>query len=208
MNDEEVAYKFSELDPKTQERVIEKFRRILHEHFDVAQLTEWFKDRLNEVALPSDKVYWSLSWSQGDGVGFYGSINVEDYLEKNNLKSDYPLVVKADSEGRISISIVGDGRYHTMRVDCDISGSCEPCEHEDCEEHPEIAEACERDREESLKAEFEDLCSHIEDHVKTMASELEKAGYADIEYQTGDEAIGEFLESNDYKFDEDGVEIR
>lgn len=106
--DEKRTYKFEELSPTAKKRAIEKFQQYAHEDFDVKQLTETFKERLDEVGLPSDDIRWSLSYSQGDGVGFSGHIDIKDYLKKNKLSKDYaslfaPAYEDVEKEGRTEI---------------------------------------------------------------------------------------------------------
>jgi len=55
---------------------------------------------------------------------------------------------------------------------------------------------------EELVAEFE---SYLEDRIKEISRELEKAGYAEIEYHSGDDYITERLENLDWEFLEDGT---
>jgi hypothetical protein len=43
----------------------------------------------------------------------------------------------------------------------------------------------------------------VED-VKKTSKELEKMGYAEMEYKESDEGISEFFTSNEYEFREDG----
>ena len=40
--------------------------------------------------------------------------------------------------------------------------------------------------------------------IKDVSRELEKAGYADIEYREGDEQIAEMIRANNYEFDVNG----
>lgn len=52
-----------------------------------------------------------------------------------------------------------------------------------------------------------ELEKFIHDWVKDTSKELEKMGYDEIEYQQSDEFIIEFLDGNEYEYDEDGEEL-
>jgi hypothetical protein len=181
------VYRFDELAPKVKTRVIEKFRPQMWDSSDSESLNEWFADRLDEVGLPSKKIGWSLSNSQGDGVAFYGRIDLREYLEKNKLKSKYAELFQDDFSSYVELSIdkVGPHMYdhwNTMRVEWDTRTDPTP----------------------KQKQLLNDLQEHIREQTKDLSREFEKAGYADIENKTGDEAIEEFLEANDYEFKENG----
>jgi hypothetical protein len=75
--------RFEELSPRAKKHAIEKFQQYEREDFDPRILNDLFKERLEEVGLPSDDIRWSLNYTQGDGVAFYGQIDIKDYLAKN-----------------------------------------------------------------------------------------------------------------------------
>lgn len=56
--------------------------------------------------------------------------------------------------------------------------------------------------------EFEELVAaftaHLEDRIKEISREMEKNGYEEIEYHSGDEYITEMLENRDWEYLEDG----
>lgn len=66
------VYSFDELSPTAKARAIEDYRPHAWDQADSDVLNDLFKERLDEVGLPTKKLAWSLSYSQGDGVGFYG----------------------------------------------------------------------------------------------------------------------------------------
>lgn len=105
--EEERTYKFGELSPRAQKHAIEYFQKLQYEDLDTRFLTEQFEEKLDELGLPSDKISWSLSWSQGDGVVFPGRFDVKEYLEKNNLRDAYaslfvPSYFDEEESGEIS----------------------------------------------------------------------------------------------------------
>ena len=173
------VYKFDELTGKARTRALDEARQYLSENFDADMLTDFFKERLDELGLPSKKISWSLGYVQSDGVGFHGRIDLKDYLTKNKLKTKYAELL----QDNIDITVDLEGRdNHTGRVECEVRGNPTP-------------------KQENL---VDELSSEIKEHAYQVARELEKAGYADIEYQTSEPQVIEFLESNDYDFDVNG----
>lgn len=68
-----MVFKFDELSPKVQERVISA--KLVEMHEDVNEfLVEQFRDKLEELNYPLKDVRFSLNSCQGDGVAFYGKI--------------------------------------------------------------------------------------------------------------------------------------
>jgi len=90
-DEDEKAYKFSELSPDAQEHALERWREKgwAWDDGDTEMLTETFKEDLEALGLPHDNVHWQLSYSQGDGVAFEGNLDVGEYLKKNKLLRDY-----------------------------------------------------------------------------------------------------------------------
>lgn len=52
-----------------------------------------------------------------------------------------------------------------------------------------------------------DFQAFIQEWVRDTSRELEKIGEGEMEYRQSDEAITEFLEANEYTFDEEGTEL-
>lgn len=99
-------YKFNELNPEAQKRAIQEYRDSIDWDCESEIISEGFKIKLNELGLPIDDLEWRLSHSQGDGVAFYGDVDMSvisrRLLDGENL-SLYELI---ESEGfMISASI-------------------------------------------------------------------------------------------------------
>jgi hypothetical protein len=118
------TYSFDELSPEAKEKALEDYRSDAWDQTDVDWLTEDFEQVLEEKGLPNDKVYWSLGHVQGDGVGFYGPLDVEDYLKKNGLMRRFSKLVPF-----VSAKITGEhGRYHgpgSMDMEIELHGGPE-----------------------------------------------------------------------------------
>jgi hypothetical protein len=183
------VYKFSELNPKAQKQAIEDYQRVQGENFDSKRLTENFAERLDEVGLPSKKVNWSLSSSQGDGVAFYGLINLREYVKKNDLTAKYKPIEGHFMDTSTSIEQKGSHHYNhanSMKLEMEAPEDLTPGE----------------------QALFKQLHDHIEEHIKSLSRELEKIGYSEIEYESSEEVAREALSEDEVDFDKDGHRSR
>src|SRR5687768_16706456 len=89
----ETLYTFDELD----DRGKDKAREIVggwNAEWEAECMTYQFEEFLAERGLPIEKIEWSLSSCQGDGVAFYGSIDVEKYLRFLKSWSQFRLLHK------------------------------------------------------------------------------------------------------------------
>jgi hypothetical protein len=166
--------KFEELNPKVQQKVLDRFRE---DAFEPQFITEDFEENLTEWGLQDPKVYWSLSSSQGDGVAFEGSMDPDKFLGGTEFEKYIPNIYK--------ISVTHEGRYYhwnSMKVAVD-------------ENDPEQAMPPE---------EYKKLEEFLKEKIQAKSRELEKAGYDVIEYQTSDEVIKENIAANEYEFYQDG----
>ena len=131
-------------------------------------LPDYFRSRLEEFKLPADDVNFSLSYSQGDGVAFYGEVDLEAFLRKNF--PDDPFLIMLLFEGRVDLSSLycsiyrnqfgyRYSHYNTMEVEV-------------------------LDEEEQLDPEIvERLGSMVKEKVKEISRTLESEGYEIIEDQ-------------------------
>ena len=79
----QTIYKFSELSEKAKSVAIENERRYQSENMDPDLLIEVFTDALQQKGLPVDDIRFSLNRCQGDGVAFYGILDIIDFKSKN-----------------------------------------------------------------------------------------------------------------------------
>lgn len=205
-------YKFEELSKEAQEVAIEKWRNSMDWGIESQQITENFEYRLQELNYPTQDISWSLSYCQGDGVAFYGTIGIDNMIhitERLLEGGDKELFDKIVKEGytinaRIYRNSYGHrySHWNTMVVEVDgddidiiVEGMFD-VEYGD-EEYGEYY-----DKVESL---FTTIESVISDDIQKVSKELEKDGYSEIEYYESDECIIELLTINDYEFTEDGI---
>ena len=187
---------FDELIEESKESAIEN-ERISGRRFDeddAAFLTEDFQNQLAEKGFEAVKVFWSLGYCQGDGVAFYGRVYADDLKANDpNAKQLIERLEKAGDE--ISIEITGaDNWYHhrnSMTVEIDFENENE----EDLPARLKIALP-------ALREEFE---NYLSEKVKEISTELEKSGYAEIDYRYGDETISQDLSEGDNLYEKDGI---
>lgn len=189
-------YKYSELSDKAKEKARNDW---IHSGlawdsgYDSQVLTEQFKEILQEKGFEKGvEVFWSLSSSQGDGVAFRGSIDVPKYIKAADLTKKFGRLI-----GKVEARVNQSGRYthwNSMSVeifedDSGGSGSIGPKDW-----HPGAPTK-------ELIAEFEE---YLTQDVKDISRELEKIGYAEIEYKESEEYLADTFEANEYEFTADG----
>lgn len=80
------VYTFKELSETPQEIALGKIAEQI-QYWRNDSLYEQFADKLREWGFPTEKIEWSLGYSQGDGVAFYGPVDVETYCKKVGIDS-------------------------------------------------------------------------------------------------------------------------
>lgn len=161
---------------------------------DAAILTEDFKLQLAERGFPNVQVFWSLGYCQGDGVAFYGSVYPEDLKEKDPPARKF--IEALEKAGDVlSIGISGENNhYHhwnSMTVEVEFESEDEDC----LPPRLRIARPVWR----------EQLEEYLNEKVKEISRELEKSGYAEIEYKTSESAIREDLAERRHLYGKSGV---
>jgi hypothetical protein len=162
---------------------------------DAAILSEDFKIQLAERGFSDVKVFWSLGYCQGDGVAFYGSVYPEDLKEKDPQAAKFIKALEKAGDV-LSIAITGENNhYHhwnSMTVEIEFES-----ETDDDEQPPRLKIARPVLR--------ENLEEHLSEKVKEISRELEKAGYAEIEYKSDEETIRRDLSEREHLYEKDGL---
>lgn len=172
-----------------------------------------FKEKLKDIGYPTDDLEWRLSYSQGDGVAFYGEVDIDkvmDRLEHKGYDLNYDLYRAIDSKNltitaRIYRNSFGYrySHYNTMKVEIDGDSIETMMEYlygyldSDTDEYV--------DKYDKIYSFLLNLRDCIHNDIKDVSKQLEKEGYNDIEYYSSDEYIAETLIANEYEFTEDGV---
>ncbi len=178
-------FRLSELAPKAKAKAIEGLRDFLNRTFEPSLVTETLEEVASyEFGLKAENCYWRLSSCQGDGVAFYGDIDLDALAEKNaEVKALLAKFVSLDTTVSVR-SVDVNGRYHhynSMRaeVECDRTDS-----------------------------DTESLCDELQTAVQRVLRDASRRcaeiGYAEIEYQTGESVATEWAEANGLWFTESG----
>jgi hypothetical protein len=183
-----LAYEYDELSAKAKTVAIEKAREWeCNDPVACEMISEDFKSYLLERGLPED-VQWRLSCCQGDGVAFYGKVDVKKYTEFYNLREWGPMEDLVD----VTIDSTSSHYHHqnTMRV-----------EHERWDDHEE----CEHSAAWWISRHVDDLVEHVKSTIKVVSCDLEQRGYAELEYRDSQEYLEDTIRANDWLFDECGM---
>ncbi len=190
---------FDELGDEAKEFAIENEKNSgqRFDETDASFLTEDFQHQLNEKGFEAVKVFWSLGYCQGDGVAFYGRVYADDLKVKD--KNASKLIERLEIAGdEISIEITGaNGWYHhrnSMTVEIDFENETDD---EDLPARLKIARPVWR----------EDFERYLSEKVKEISSELEKSGYAEIDYRYEDETINRDLSEREDLYEKDGTRV-
>jgi len=162
---------------------------------DAEFLTEDFKTQLAEFGFEETEVYWSLGNCQGDGVAFYGRVYAESLKEKDRRAKRLIAALEAAGD-EFYIEITGErGHYHhwnSMTVEIEFENQT------DDEEKPARLKIARP----ALRKNFEE---YLAERVKEISRELEKSGYAEIEYRYNEDAIRDELLEREHLYEKDGT---
>lgn len=188
---------FSELQPEAQEFAVSQ-ERDSPDHFDwddAEFLTEDFKTQLTEYGFEETEVYWSLSYCQGDGVAFYGRVHPESLKEKDRTAKRLIAALEAAGDGFYIESTGRNSHYHhwnSMTIEIEFENELDD---EDLPARLKIARPALR----------ENLEEYLAEKVKEISRELEKSGYAEIEYRYDEETIRNDLIERGHLYEKDGT---
>jgi hypothetical protein len=189
-------YKYDELSTEeAKEKAREQVRNHLHETFDNSSLSKDFDESLSDAGYPYMKIEFSLNYSQGDGMAFYGTVNGNDVLalaERLLDPAEYHKFQALHSEADFTVEITRNSygyhysHFNTMTVDVDCTNDY---------------------NDEAYNSDVHKLfCDLVDADVREVSKRLAKDGYAEIEYQTSDEQVLERIKDNDqWRFEEDGT---
>ena len=184
------AYKFEELTESAKKAAREWHSKDGLDEFQCESITEGFQSQLEVLGLPTEKVHWSISYCQGDGVAFYGSVDVEEYLKKNKLLTKFRKLFDSDKDLLVqNVEIKSNSphynHYNTMTISYNEA----------------LYNGYQNDS--RLNA-IDDFIEHLSDHIKEISKDFYDQGQKEVDYCYSDEYINESIIANDYEFTEDG----
>lgn len=188
MRTEEIKiYNFEELSDKAKEKARDWWKNDGLDEHERDSITESFQEKLEKLGLPTEKVCWGLSCCQGDGVAFYGNVDIEDYLTKNKLKTTYKELLNNGDVLIWDVEIYNNNHhynhYNTMSIRYNL-------------DYNQITD--------ELEELAEELTDHILSHIKEISKDFETSGYKQIDYYNSDEYVDEVITANEYEFTENG----
>jgi hypothetical protein len=179
------VFKYEELGEKAKKRAKEKYG----DTFDYSDcVTSEFECVLQQYGYGDCKLEWSLGYCQGDGVAFYGKVDVEDWWRKRGRtlfskeeKRKLLKYYKEDSDLSIAICRNSFGHhyshYNTMYVEVTWGNK-------------ELLELLE---------------GAVLEDIKDISKELARQGYKDLEHYYSEESFAETAEANEWEFFADGT---
>jgi len=171
------TYSYDELDEAAKEKVKEN----LSYHLDSIDYQGIFADILSEKGFPTDKIGCSLSYCQGDGVAFYGTVDWEKFLTFSNRRTHYRRLPEMDILIYPNSFGAHYSHYNTMDIQLDYYSAT-----------PKQIELVKEFREELTEA------------IRSTSKELERMGYKEIESAYSDDHVSELCYAFDYKFTKNG----
>ena len=205
------AYEYAELSPNAKEAARNWYKET--EDDISGDIAESYRYALEELGYPISDIKFSLSYCQGDGMAFYGRVELPEFLAKR--MTDSCLEFKIVDENRKTLQELykelGDGINY---VDCNIL-------RRNCGYHyshhntmrvefgGDYAQALNYGYDGKLTLErfdevADDLQEWISTDVKDISRSLAKQGYEEIDYARCDESVAEALMGNDYLFTREG----
>ena len=217
------VYEYSELSDDSKEKVLNREREMMWGYTGwLDDLKYLFDDMLAEKgikAYPTDEleIAMSLSYCQGDGVGFSGNLDTEYLFDGNKeFNNSFPILSQLikdynatepnynttlHNELTININRNRQGSAIIMYVDVDIV---------DVDEMIGIVNESGRFFQysgEGIEQERDEFESYLQDWFNDIAGEFERIGYADIEARESEDNIVENLDGNDIRFLKNGYMI-
>lgn len=217
-------YKFEELKPEIQAKVLEKQRNYAYEdQWTYENIMDWISENLEEQGFPINKdLYWSFEGYKSEtGIGFKGIFDFEEYIdwkiknfegtkdqERQEEVEEYKTAKKKYSplfnnlRSSIRIETYDYNRqvyYKEWELDfTEVDNMIEQWEYEDEDENKESLEI------EIFKTLYEEFKEWLQTEVINTQKRTEKAMKEDLEYFLSDEALKEDIEANQYEYLENG----
>lgn len=181
-------YTFSELPENIKEKLIkDEYEGTIDMLNDV--VSDDFREQVNEFFGSDLKVYYSLNYSQGDGVAFEGKVDLElflkNYKEKFN-RSELRLLNKCKDS--ITIKVSHHGRYYHEKS---FDVALEINQYSYSRDYKYV---------DDLKTDIEDTILGI---LQDFSLKLKGEGYR--QFDSGDEYSREKLEEEDYLYTITGI---
>ena len=185
------VYTYQELSEKAKERVYNDSLEMFNIESN-GQIEETIKETLDKEGLSGLKkdIRFSISNSQGDGVAFFGHVNLEEFMKAQNYEAKTPI------PDFVSIDIYSNSNhyshYNTMSIENDLDSI-------------EIAEDGIDDFDNYIISqvtydETKELIAYVLEKCKDISRELENDAYKIIEQEYSVENLIEMCDVNEWRF--------
>jgi uncharacterized membrane protein YheB (UPF0754 family) len=182
------VYALDELTGAARRKAIENLGRQLSDNYPAEFVTESFRQFIQQdyAGYPTDQIYWSLGYCQGDGVAFYGNCDVKRLAIRMLTEEARKEFSEAIENVTIKIDRLGThyNHWNTMIV--------------------EIEDYYVTDLTDRVQKFLNDWQDQLNAEVKEVSRKLEKMGYAEFDYQRSEEVVLEYARENEVDFDENG----
>lgn len=194
-------YRVGELTGKARERALEAGRKWLDRTFEPSELTADMRLRVeDEYGVKTEECFWSLSYCQGDGVAFYGRLDLA-VLAAKNAEVRSIVARAADIDTTLSVTVRGrNSFYHhwnSMSVEVEDDSGYRYTGRDDYLV----------DTEATADLLVRELREEVQRVLKEASHAAEELGYETLEAEREDDAVAELLEANGWEFDEYGNEF-
>jgi len=177
-------YQFSELSESAKKTALNNWIELERDNYDLSDNIHYeFKEfYLNDYGLKYFELRYSLGYSQGDGVAFYGkTYELTEMIKK--LDIDTTLDVPAlELEIEHVSGLYNYDHYNTM----------------------EFTLSSDQDLNDTQIKELQRVENKICAGLKELSRKLEKVGYSIIEYNLSEENAQASIEANEYEYLENG----
>jgi hypothetical protein len=184
-------YPYSELDEKAKQKALENLRDINTDYNGWDDyVIEGATEDLTALGFEDVKISYNGFYSQGDGASFTAHVNIIKFIEANKLKTRFAALYKfAKSEGsNITACVSRSGHYyHEMTMSAEVDGHL----------YSDVPD--------NVTKQGDDLHGVILEIARAQAKKIYRDLESEYEAQTGDEAIVDTIEANDYHFNASGI---
>lgn len=181
-------YLFNELNKKAQERAL---NQEIDNRNQTIDLNDYWAESMTENIrekypyLEDIKLYFSLGYSQGDGVSIEADVNLKAFLKHKGLYNKLAWVLEDDNtEIYLSVKCVSDRYFgNGSRVETDLYND---------------------NLSERANKQIERIKDLMQDDINNINKETEKSGYLFIEDSTSEDTIKEYFKDFEIEFLESG----
>jgi hypothetical protein len=177
-------YEFPELTKEAQERAINGYYDMEDYPFLDQDLLEELKELDSLKLFSNQKLCFSLSHSQSDGLLFNADVDKLKLLEQFNF-DDYTLRMLYEN---MEVSMYSNFNSFSPSKS-DVWCEC-------------------RVQEEDIKIKADEVISFLESYYMDICRKLLKYGYSIIDYRMSNEEFAEFSQSNGYMYLESGILVQ